>query len=228
MFKLDISHFLLKLISLSSSVFPFVVLHQLNKLIPLFCRCIPLPCCQLLSWLVHPIAAPPNLISAGISHCCAPSNEQAHPLVLLRPFHCKPFFPAARLCALLPLAMTLLISSLQTIFHFCCSLRRNPISLLQRSHQSCCELSSIIFGRLIVSHTLSPNNATILVVASHHQFLLQPLAQSNLPLAVSIALPLQATNSFSPKPFSLVGNQHMFTFGVDNHCLATMPLILLS
>jgi hypothetical protein len=194
---------------LSRPAHPIGALHRSNKLIPLFCRHLPSPHHHLLSWPAHPIAAPPNLISAGASHRRAPSNERAHPLILSRPFHREPLFLAVRLCASLPLAMTLLILSSRTIFHFCRSLRRNPISLSQRSHQSCRELSSIFFGRLIASHTLSCNDATILVIASHHQFLSQPSLQFNLPLAASIPLSLQATNSFSPKPFSLAGNHHI-------------------
>jgi hypothetical protein len=208
---------------------PFVMLLQLNKLIPLFCWRIPSPRHHLLSWLVHPIAVPPNLISAGASHCRTPLNEQAHPLVLLQSFHREPFFPAARSCALLPLATTLLIMLLQAIFHFCCSLWRNPISLLQQSHQSCCKLSSIFFGHLIASHTLSCNDATILVIASHHQFLLQPLVLFNLPLAGSIPLLSRATNSFSPEPFSLAGNHHIHLWcGQSSSCNSAANLVIMS
>ncbi len=198
------------------------MLHQSNKLIPLFCQRIPSPRHHLLSQPAHPIAMPPNLILAGASHCHTPSNERAHPLVLLQPFHCEPFFLAARSCALLPLATTLLILSLRTIFHFCCSLWRDPISLLQRSHQSCRELSSIFFGCLIASHTLSCNDATILVVvASFTQF--------NLPLAASIPLLLQATNSFSPEPFSLAGNHHIDLWcGQSSSCNNAANLVIVS
>jgi hypothetical protein len=147
----------------------------------------------------------------------------------LQPFHCERFFLAVQSCASFPLATMLLILLLQTIFHFCRSLRRNPISLSRGSHQFFCKLSSIFFGCLIVSHTLSCNNAAILVAASHHQFLLQPLAQFNLPLAAGIPLLSQATDFFSPEPFSLTGNHHIHLWcGQSSFCDNAANLVLVS
>jgi hypothetical protein len=56
--KLNISHFLLELISLSSSVLSFCGAPSIEQAHPLV-----LP--------AHPITAPPSPISAGASHCHA-------------------------------------------------------------------------------------------------------------------------------------------------------------